>query len=360
VLASGAEIFLEYDDFRGEPVFASFLAVPKTNWLLVKEVDRDVAVRWRFLFSARTAIACFATLLIVLAISFFTSRRLTGPLRKLVETANSISLGERDNWQKAPELPHLEVDQVGIAFNEMQDRLENSEKALVRAASLAAIGEFSATIVHDIRSPLSSINIALSGLAKSDLAAKDRERLDIAREQARRLMHMADGVLAFGKPLRLNLEKFTLGQLFNELIDTLGSELAEKELDLRIPKGEKMETILQGDRGMLIQALNNLIITAAQWSPRHGIIELEGQLDPKTGQEFLLRITDSGPGFPLKIINKVFQPFFTTRKKGTGLGLANTKKIIDYHGGTISASNRPGGGAEINITLPIQERPQNA
>ena len=274
--------------------------------------------------------------------------------------ANSISLGESDNWQKAPELPLREVEQVGKAFNDMQERLENSEKALVRAASLAAIGEFSATIVHDIRSPLSSINIALAGLAKSDLAAKDRERLDIAREQARRLMHMADGVLAFGKPLQLNQEKFTLGQLVNELVDTLGSELAEKELDLRIKEDENLETILQGDRELLTQALTNLVTNAAQWSPRQGIIDLEGMLSPEKSREFIIRITDSGPGFSEKIIPKLFQPFFTTRKKGTGLGLANTKKIIDYHGGTISASNRPGGGAEINITLPIQERPQNA
>jgi signal transduction histidine kinase len=360
LLASGSEVFLEYEDFRQEPVFASYTAIPKTDWLLVKEVDKDIVIRWRFMFSKLTAIACFITLVIVFTISLITSRRLTKPLQTLVDAANSISLGEIDNWQRNPEFFHQEVDQVGRAFNDMQERLGASEKALVKAACLAAIGEFSTKIVHDIRSPLSSINIALAAMAKGDLNARDRERLDIAREQARRLMHMADGMLSYGKPLQLTLEKFTLGQLFDELIGFLGSVLVEKELNLRISRGENLEISLWGDRELLVQALTNLVNNAAQWSPRQGIIELEGKLAPESNQELWLRIADSGPGFNEKTISRLFEPFFTTRKKGTGLGLANTKKIIDYHNGTISASNRPGGGAEIIITLPTSERSGHA
>ncbi len=350
----------EYYDAGRELVLGAFRKVPGTEWLVVKEVDKDVIIVPRLSLAKRSILAGIFTLGVIFFGSMLVARRLTRPLEELAMAADSISLGDTGRWRRVPVFPQLEVDRLGKAFNDMQDRLLDSKKALVKAASLAAIGEFSAKIVHDIRSPLSSVNLALSSLAKSDLGARDRERLDIAREQAGRLMNMADGVLSYGKPLQLNLEEFTLGQLLDELTGALEAELAEKDLELRLPRGESLLIRLQGDRELLLQALTNLVANAAQWSPRHGVIELESRLVEEAGRNILLSITDSGPGFSEKTLPKLFQPFFTTRKKGTGLGLPIARKIIDYHGGTILAANRPGGGAEIIITLPVLKRSKNA
>jgi len=359
-LAGPQDEVREYYDATRELVLGAFRRVPGTEWLLVKEVDKDVMILPRLSLAKRSLLAGIFTLVVIFFGSSLVARRLTRSLEELVEAADSVTLGDDGSWRKVPGFPQLEVDRLGKAFNDMQDRLRDSEKALVKTASLAAIGEFSAKIVHDIRSPLSSINLALRSLAKSDLGAKDRERLDIAREQAGRLMNMADGVLSYGKPLQLNREEFTLGQLLGELRDALGAELIEKDLLLRLPPAESLKIRLQGDREQLLQALTNLVNNAVQWSPRHGVIEFGGRLVAEAGREILLSIADAGPGFPEKTLPRLFQPFFTTRKKGTGLGLANARKIIDYHGGSISAANRPGGGAEIIISLPVRRGTEHA
>lgn len=350
----------QYYDADRQLVLGAYRTVPGTHWRLVKEVNKAVVVKSRLTFVQRSLLAGLVALGVIFTGAFLVSRRLTKPLEELAVAANSISLGKSGGWRQIPEFPHPELNQVSQAFNDMQNRLRASEKALVKAASLAAIGEFSAKIVHDIRSPLSSINLALRSLSKSDLDGNDRERLNIAREQAARLMSMADRVLSYGKPLQLKRQEFTLGQLLTELKGALVGELAEKELELRLPEGGALEIPLQADRELLLQALANLLINAAQWSPPRGIIELEGRVVSEAGQELWLRIADSGPGFPEKILSRIFQPFFSTRTKGTGLGLANAKKIIDYHGGSIAAANQPGGGAEIIITLPLQGRKEDA
>jgi signal transduction histidine kinase len=359
-LAGPAKAVHEYYDASRELVLGACQRVPGTEWLLVKEMDKDIVIVPRLTLAKRTLLAGILTLGAIFYGSLLVARRLTRPLEELAVAADSISLGDTGGWRKVPGFPQREVEQLGQAFNDMQDRLLDSKKAMVKAASLAAIGEFSAKIVHDLRSPLSSINLALRSLAKSDLDAKDRERLDIAREQARRLMNMADGVLTYGKPLQLNLEFFSLGQLLDELVSALGAELAEKDLELLLPPGENLKIQLQGDRELLLQALTNLVMNAAQWSPPHAVIEIDSRLVAEAGREIMLTVADAGPGFPEKSLPKLFQPFFTTRKQGTGLGLANAKKIIDYHGGSISAANRPTGGAEVMVSLPIRTSSKDA
>jgi signal transduction histidine kinase len=353
ILTSGSERFIEYKDFRQKPVFASFMAVPKTDWLLVKEVDKDVAIRWRLLFASRTALACIACLAIVFGVSLIISRRLTRPLMTLAKTANSISLSDKSAWQPAPDFFYQEIDEVGTAFNEMQKRLRASEKEVIRTASMAAIGNFSSDIVHDIRSPLSSINLSLKSMSKGDNSDADKERIDICLRQAGRLMRMLDQILSYGKPLELYREKLLLSELLPELGDLISGQIREKKISLQIDIDPVEKMPLHVDRELIIQALTNILDNALQWSPAHSLIEIEAYPQPDRPEMIAIRIADNGCGFNPETIDEIFTAFYSKRPKGIGLGLAITKKIIGLHGGTIKAANRKEGGAEILITLPF-------
>ena len=219
---------------------------------------------------------------------------------------------------------------------------------------MAAIGKFSASIVHEIRSPLSSINHALQSMAKNQSSNIDRERLEICIRQTRRLMRMLDQILSYGKPLELHREKLLFSELLLELHGLTSEIFKEKKVFLSINIDLVENKPFPADRELIIQAFTNILDNAVHWSPVYSFIEIEAYPQLGDNNMMTIRIADMGPGFSPKSFEKIFQPFYSNRPKGIGLGLSITRKIIELHNGTIKAANRKeGGGAEIFITLPF-------
>lgn len=218
--------------------------------------------------------------------------------------------------------------------------------------NLAALGELSAGIAHEFKNALATI----SGYAQMIRAEKaEGEAAEYARlilEQTRNITHVVTEFLKYARPLEIPHEPVAL----ETVIERVVAELQEGMPGVRIAAEGCFERVT-GEEGFLRQALLNLARNAAEAcaeAPGGGQVVLEGRLIPGSeGEAQQISVRDNGPGIPAEALVKIFVPFFTTKAGGTGLGLAVVQKIIVQHGGTVEARNRPGGGAEFIVTLPV-------
>ncbi|MFH1277126.1 MAG: ATP-binding protein [Candidatus Eisenbacteria bacterium] len=229
---------------------------------------------------------------------------------------------------------------------------ERMELELLRAARLAAVGKLSAGLAHEIRNPLTSIKGSAELLQDDfpDGHAK-RELLETLIGEADRLNNVLTRFLSFARPLPVSVREFEVREVVEEVTALLGARRGAEETPIRLHEGDEIPTML-GDPEQIRQVLLNILLNAVQASsPGSGIDIRIRRLDDSGKVEIL--VEDRGPGFDPKALDQLFTPFFTTKHEGTGLGLAISHRIIESHGGRIAASNRPGGGARVSITLPV-------
>ena len=231
-------------------------------------------------------------------------------------------------------------------------RRASLEQALASKRQLAALGEMSVVLAHEIRNPLASLKGHAQLLAESldDKSAEHRKVERIVTE-AVRLEELCANLLDFVRSAQVSPEPTELGGLFASCADEARGVDAQAGEFRLILAGAPARWDLDPLR--IRHVLVNLLRNAAQASPPGAPIELEARRVPG-GLEILVR--DQGPGIPVGEEARVFEPFHTTRTRGTGLGLAVARRVVELHGGTIEARTRSGGGAELRVTLPGSER----
>ncbi|MFT6285451.1 MAG: two-component system sensor histidine kinase FlrB [Alcanivorax sp.] len=226
---------------------------------------------------------------------------------------------------------------------------------LARKERLTALGGMAARLAHQIRTPLSSATLYLSQLGRQDLAAEQRRK--ICAKVSDRLSNMGnllDSMLGFVRGDETpSIDVIYLGHLLQEFKSTVQPQIEKSGSTLAVPLVDDTLMIL-GDHDELIGALSNLAMNALEAMGKSVNIELwVGALNSDWLQ---IRVRDNGPGIPEEILDRIFDPFFTTRALGTGLGLAIVAMTISNHGGEVVVRNRPEGGAEFLIDLPIAKR----
>ncbi|MDH4332508.1 MAG: ATP-binding protein [Desulfobulbaceae bacterium] len=231
------------------------------------------------------------------------------------------------------------------------------ERAVAKTASLAAIGELTSSIAHEMRNPLSSIKMNTKAIQQK-LGDEDptfAELAEITCHQSLRLETMLNDLLSYGKPLQLNLSWSTFPALMQETLVAVAQEKKNKGVMVEINNNLGDDLPLLVDEELFTRAFSNLVLNAIQWSPQDGTVQVIARLSSQAEQkkQVVILVRDSGPGINPEKIGRLFQPFFTTREGGTGLGLANVRKIIEYHGGTVTGENIPSGGAVFTIFLPL-------
>jgi two-component system sensor histidine kinase HydH len=223
-------------------------------------------------------------------------------------------------------------------------RLLAIERDSARARHLAALGEMSAVLAHEIRNPLTSLK-GHSQLLMESLQAlgldKPRSKAERVVNEAVRLEHITNDLLDFVKQGELDRAPTDLAQLVRE---TAAAVVPAERLQLELPADS---AVLPVDAPKLGQLIDNLLQNAVQ----AGTGPVEVALAVEEG-EVALSVRDHGPGIPPGQEDRIFEPFVTTRVRGTGLGLAIARRIADRHGGTLAASNHPDGGALFRLTLP--------
>src|SRR5467141_330093 len=218
--------------------------------------------------------------------------------------------------------------------------------------NLAALGEWSAGIAHEFKNALATI----SGYAQMiQSEPSEAEALDYAGrilEQTRNITHVVTEFLKYARPLEIPDERVALQTMVERVVSEVGEALPQVEIRCEGTFGDA-----GGDEGLLRQALLNLARNAAEacaLTASGGRVVVRG--DVVYGEEAAFQrisVTDNGPGIPANVLPKLFRPFFTTKEKGTGLGLAVVQKIIVQHGGQVEVRNQPKGGAEFIVTLPL-------
>ena len=270
---------------------------------------------------------------------------------------------------------YLLRDQAGghsgyvVIFQDVTDVVA-MEQELRRSERLAALGELSAGIAHEIRNPLAAISGSIQILGSGDPRSEESQRLmGIVLREADRLNRLITDFLHYAQPAPLDLEAVPVARCVEELGEMLKAAL---------PRGVKLELAVSADLGVradpsqLRQVLWNLALNGCQAMPRGGRLRVEakrawegdsqeGSATDRNGQEAVkqawveISVCDEGDGVSREAMNQLFEPFFTTKAEGTGLGLATVHRIVQEHGGSIRVESPPGKGAVFHVRLPAVE-----
>jgi signal transduction histidine kinase len=229
--------------------------------------------------------------------------------------------------------------------------LRKTEAQLIRSEKLAALGQLAAGIAHEIRNPLTSINILIHSLTEN-LPSENahREDLKVIEEEIHRINEIVDQFLRFAKPAPPLLEKADVLSFFEETLQLLRPQIEKHQIIVQ-KEFQILPPILM-DREQMKQVILNLLLNAVQAMPEGGNLTLRGQVS-ENSRWIILSIQDSGIGIPSEDINKLFDPFFSTKEGGIGLGLSLAHRIIDQHHGKIEVESTSGKGTLFVVWLPI-------
>jgi signal transduction histidine kinase len=222
------------------------------------------------------------------------------------------------------------------------------EQAAGRAGTMALLGQMSAAMAHDIKNPLGIIRAAAERLKKRHGAAGEDPTFDYITEEVDRLDALVVNYLGLGRTRPGASEPIDLAALAADVLKTMEHETARHGIAVET-RFEAMAPV-HGSRPELRQVLLNLVLNSVQAQPHGGSIRIEGRQDRR---RLLLRVADQGPGIRREDRARVFEPFYTTREKGSGLGLFSVKRIVEAHRGRVRIDSRPGSGTTVEITLPI-------
>jgi two-component system, sporulation sensor kinase E len=234
----------------------------------------------------------------------------------------------------------------------------SKEARLRRAESLASLTTLAAGVAHEIKNPLGSMGIHLQ-LIQKKIAGKDcieskdiDQHLDVISEEVDRLNRIVVDFLFAVKPMDTRLEDGDLNKVIQELLEFVGPELDQAGVKIESSLSPGLPP-LSIDARYIKQALLNLIKNAVAAMPDGGTL---GVQTLRSGEEVQVRISDTGSGIPEDIMDKIFEPYFTTKPFGTGLGLTIVFKIVKEHYGDISVSSRVGEGTTVTLALPVPQK----
>lgn len=249
---------------------------------------------------------------------------------------------------------YLESQRLYADLKSSYDELARAQAEIVRHERLAALGELAAVMAHEVRNPLGVIFNSLTTLKRLTKPTGDAEMLlNMVGEEADRLNRIVADLLDFARPYELvkkpvALEPFIVGAI-DAATQTLPPSLPVKvvtSFDRELPP-------FPIDAHLLRQALINLVVNAAQAMPRGGVITVAASIEPRGQVPWLtINVKDEGLGLTARATERMFQPFFTTKATGTGLGLAVVKRIVDSHGGEVTARANADKGTTFTMRLP--------
>ncbi len=346
-----------YRDCCGRKVLGVASPMPELGWVLVAEVDEAEAFAWLRMLRQRALVTGIVVFVVVLLFGLNGSRLVSRPFRQLQAVAGRIAGGS--HAERVPAMGIAEADAVAGTLNTMLDELAAHARRLVNAGALAAVGQLSSSVVHEMRNPLSSIKLNLTAMRDAFAeGSDDRELADIALGEASRVEGMLNDLLAYGKPLDLRLGTVSLSGLLLRVTEHARGACRERGIRLVTEWDGNESAALPADEEQMLRALANLTDNAIGFSPDGGTVAIVVTVPDNEPDRVEIAVRDEGPGVREDSLEHVFEPFFTTRERGTGLGLANVRKIVECHGGTVNASNRPEGGAAFTVRMPAVKEKQ--
>lgn len=294
------------------------------------------------------------------------SWRFTRPIRELTHAARRVSSGDFD-FEVAVERRD-EMGSLVQTFNEMVAGLRGAremEEKLQRAERSAMTGRIAAGIAHEIRNPLSFINLTIDFLRDKYAPAADAARddylrlLDNVKEEIARLNGMVSDFLNFGRPARLNLRELDARTLVEDVAELVRAKAEQQNVHVQVREAtsdgaKTLDTQVKVDGEQIKTCFSNIAINAVQAMSTGGELTITVHPHPANVR---IEFADTGPGIEPEALGQIFEPYFSTKETGIGLGLALTRKLIEDHSGQILVSSERGTGTTFTIILPREPAP---
>jgi nitrogen fixation/metabolism regulation signal transduction histidine kinase len=299
-----------------------------------------------------------AALLVACGASFFILNRLNQPIRILSAAAEKVAFG--DLTVRINGLGQDEMGRLASSFNGMIEKLAEQKALEERLRNLerqAILAELASTLAHEIRNPLNLINLTADHLG-DQFRPEDAQRgedyqglVSSLKSEVKHLNNVVGDFLVLGRPHKLRKESFRLEELIEQVEVMVKQQLATKGIRFECECPGNLR--LNADQEQIRLVLLNLMLNAIEAVGRGGTIGIHAGLDGKGGMN--LTVSDDGKGVDPGSLELIFEPYFSKRDGGTGLGLALVRRIMEEHGGRILAANNPVGGLTMELTLPAGE-----
>jgi signal transduction histidine kinase len=261
-----------------------------------------------------------------------------------------------------------QAERVAERMRQVSEELQIARGEVLRSERLAAVGELAAGVAHEIRNPLTSIKLLLQHAVRQSTGLRMEEaKVNLILDEIDRMELIIQGLLDFSRPPRLNRVRHDLRDTLQRALNLVEARAHQQKIEIIVHAGEAPLTV-DGDTEKLHQVLVNLLINAIEEMNEGGKLTIDARLIPgpssqdtrdansnparKDGKFVQIVIRDTGSGIPIDLLPRLFEPFATTKERGTGLGLAVSRRIIHEHSGRIYAQNRNDGGAEFLFEIP--------
>lgn len=252
----------------------------------------------------------------------------------------------------------LGVGILGMAFifynqQSHSQQVKALEAEVAHGERLSALGNMAATVAHEIRNPLNSVSMGLHRLKREFRPTRDEEKyshfIELMRAEVQRLNSIVEEFLSLARPLEIKREAVRIDALLQEMAALTEDDARAARVQIRVVVPHGLPTA-EVDRNYLKQVLLNLVLNGIQSMPRGGSLTLEAKA---AGGTMDVIVADTGEGIPKEILPRIFEPYFTTKTRGVGLGMTIARRIVEAHGGTLTVDSTVGQGTRFRITIPI-------
>lgn len=231
-----------------------------------------------------------------------------------------------------------------------------AEKRIRESERFAHIGKLTASLAHEIRNPLCSVKLNSQILLKSaGFKGNDQRRVEIIVHETSRLERILDEMLDFAKPLEIRLQPGSIKETIDSCLRTMDVRIREKDIRIRRRYSNHRLRPVLFDGEKMEQALINVLINSIDAVDKGGVIRIATRVIADKDKSLIVEISDDGIGIGPEDLPYIFDPFFSSKKKGTGLGLVNVKKIVEGHGGRVEVAARKPKGTLLRLMLPVKE-----
>ncbi len=384
IKSGGGEIILA----SGEKVLGAFADVENLDWLIYIERSISVAYQASQEMIAKTWKVMIFVTVFVLFLGYAVSIIITQPIQALREAALKIAEGNFD-FDTDLIIPNDEIGDLAHTFLEMSEslkvktaeilaakqqleklnrtlenrveartrELKSAQEELIKKERLAAMGQMASVVSHEIRNPLAVMNNSIYFIKTKlgpQVDPKIAKHISIIESEIRQANGIIDEILSFARTRELKPKITNLNHYIEELLSTYPFP-QHIELEKKLYPGQIFVNI---DQDEMNQVIRNLIKNAIEVMPERGKIIIRTDITPEGMTR--IDVEDTGPGIPKDVLEKLFTPFFTTKARGTGLGLAVVKKVLERHKGKVEIQTEVGKGTCFKLYLPVENNPQVA
>ena len=317
--------------------------------LMVEPTAVSYAPIWRLLWSM------LAVLLLILVAGIWISSRVASRISRPIVALTELTRQFRQGAAELPTVPETtisEVEELHHAYVEMIGALENSREQIVRAGKLAVVGEMAAIMAHEVRTPMGIVRSSAQLLERQpDLGEREHELIGFIISETERLNRLVTMLLECARPQPPDFRPHDLHAIIEDVLGLLASraEHIGASLTQRTPGARMM---LDCDREQMMQVFLNLILNALSFVERGGRVVVSTHRDDDA---MWASVADDGPGIPEALRQRVFDPFFSRREGGIGLGLTIVQQIVQVHGGEIGIGESAWGGAAFNVRFSTRQ-----